>query len=529
MPTQPTAQDQYMLELVNRARLNPQAEANRLLSGNLNQGLTAGTISTTPKQALAFNLNLFAAAQGHSQWMLDQDIFSHTGVNGSQPWDRAATAGYSYQTAGENISWRGSTGLISLDSNVAPQHDGLFISTGHRTNILNNDFREIGISGLAGSFTASGTTYNASMITQLFGSDSNPNAFLTGVVYTDRVLNDDFYSIGEGLANVTIQAVGNGQTFATTSMTAGGYQLRLAAGTYSVTFKGDFNGDGVVDSSAAKSVVVGTQNVKVDFASDTFNIPSVSDDLLMGTAVANTIDGLAGNDKIYGLAGNDTLFGGLGNDYLDGGLGVDVLNGGSGNDVYIIDNAGDLVVEASTLATEIDTVYSTVSYVLGATVERLVLSGTAATNGTGNALNNSFWGNAASNVLNGGAGNDYLTGAGGNDTLTGGVGIDRFHFASPAQGVDTITDFGVGTDKLSIAALAFGGGLVAGAAVTAAQFLTVTTGSAATSASQRLIYNRTSGGLFFDADGSGVGAAVQFGVLGAVGHPAIAVTDFVLA
>jgi Ca2+-binding RTX toxin-like protein len=149
--------------------------------------------------------------------------------------------------------------------------------------------------------------------------------------------------------------------------------------------------------------------------------------------------------------------------------------------------------------------------------------------GTGNALNNSFWGNAANNVLDGGAGNDYLTGAAGNDTLTGGVGIDRFHFASPAQGVDTITDFGVGTDKLSIAALAFGGGLVAGAAVTAAQFLTVTTGSAATTASQRLIYNRTSGGLFFDADGSGVAAAVQFGVLGAVGHPAIAVTDFVLA
>jgi serralysin len=67
MATEPTAQEQYMLELINRARLNPQAEADRSLGGNLNEGLAPGTISTKPKQPLAFDLKLEQAAQGHSQ------------------------------------------------------------------------------------------------------------------------------------------------------------------------------------------------------------------------------------------------------------------------------------------------------------------------------------------------------------------------------------------------------------------------------------------------------------------------------
>ena len=110
------------------------------------------------------------------------------------------------------------------------------------------------------------------MTTQEFGRDSkNANALLTGVVYTDAVANDDFYTVGEGLGNITINAVGNGQTFTGTSLTAGGYSLSLAPGTYDVSFSGDFNNDGKVDTSAAKTVTVGAENVKVDFATDTFS------------------------------------------------------------------------------------------------------------------------------------------------------------------------------------------------------------------------------------------------------------------
>ncbi|RBB91778.1 hypothetical protein C3E98_045845, partial [Pseudomonas sp. MWU13-2625] len=86
--------------------------------------------------------------------------------------------------------------------------------------------------------------------------------------------------------------------------------------------------------------------------------------------------------------------GNSGNNILDGGAGADTLIGGAGNDTYIVDNAGDVIIETSTLASEIDSVYSTVSYTLGANVEYLTLQGTANINGTGNNLANLITGNS---------------------------------------------------------------------------------------------------------------------------------------
>ena len=86
---------------------------------------------------------------------------------------------------------------------------------------------------------------------------------------------------------------------------------------------------------------------------------------------------------------------------LNGGLGADILQGGIGNDVYIVDDLGDAINEAPNEGT--DTVQSSVTYTLGANVENLTLTGTAALNGTGNALGNILTGNTAANTLNGGA------------------------------------------------------------------------------------------------------------------------------
>ncbi len=274
MTIEPTAQDQYMLELLNRARLNPQAEADLLLAGNLNEGLPLGTISTTAKQPLAFNLKLFQAAQSHSLWMLANNTFAHAGANGSQVWNRATSAGYTWSTVGENLAWRGTTGIPNLTTEVGLQHQDLFVDTGipgrgHRTNMMSANFREVGISAIAGVFTSNGTPYNSVITTQNFGKDFGTNAFLTGVTYTDKVTNDDFYTVGEGLGNIIVNAVSNGQTFTTNSLSSGGYSLRLAPGTYSVTFGGDFNNDGIADTSIARTVIVGSENVKQDFATDT--------------------------------------------------------------------------------------------------------------------------------------------------------------------------------------------------------------------------------------------------------------------
>jgi hypothetical protein len=89
--TESTTLDQYLIELINRARMSPAAEAARL-GIDVNDGLSPGQISKTPKQPPAFNPALADSVQGHAQWMLDNDVFSHTGVGGGDPADRMAGA-----------------------------------------------------------------------------------------------------------------------------------------------------------------------------------------------------------------------------------------------------------------------------------------------------------------------------------------------------------------------------------------------------------------------------------------------------
>ncbi|MDB5660442.1 MAG: hypothetical protein JWS10_3057 [Cypionkella sp.] len=144
-------------------------------------------------------------------------------------------------------------------------------------------------------------------------------------------------------------------------------------------------------------------------------------DKMSGSVFADALVGFAGNDSLLGNAGNDTLFGGSGNDALEGGSGSDRLIGGTGNDTYVR-GTGDQIFEDAGAGK--DTVRSSTSYVLGANLEVLILTGSAA-NGGGNALANSITGNNASNALSGNAGNDIIYAGGGRDTLSGGAGSDK--------------------------------------------------------------------------------------------------------
>ncbi len=161
---------------------------------------------------------------------------------------------------------------------------------------------------------------------------------------------------------------------------------------------------------------------------------------LTGTVSINGV-GNASNNVMVGNGAANTLRGLAGNDTLDGGKGADVLIGGVGNDTYVIDDAGDQVIEAA--GEGVDTVRSRVGVSLGANVENLVLTGIAAINGTGNALDNQIDGNAAANTLAGGRGNDLLSGGGGYDTYV---------FAR-GDGSDTVVD------RLGDGSIAFGGGI----------------------------------------------------------------------
>ena len=147
-------------------------------------------------------------------------------------------------------------------------------------------------------------------------------------------------------------------------------------------------------------------------------------DTLLGADGDDSLLGSTGEDNLQGGLGNDTLRGGAGNDILSGGQGVDTMIGGAGSDKYVVDDVGDVVTELA--AGGDDKVNASISYTLGANVERLGLKGSANINGTGNSLDNIINGNVGNNILEGGGGNDTLAGGGGVDTLRGGTGNDTY-------------------------------------------------------------------------------------------------------
>ena len=193
------------------------------------------------------------------------------------------------------------------------------------------------------------------------------------------------------------------------------------------------------------------------------NFFAFNDDL-NGYGGHDTINGGAGNDSLHGGSGNDSLIGGPGNgtDDLDGGAGADKMQGGNGSDYYTINNAGDVVIEASGLAAgEDDAVYSTISHTLAANVEHLELAFVAtAVNGAGNGLANSISGNGLANKLYGYDNDDTLSGGNGNDSLYGGAHADLLlggngndiYYADSSDTIDETV--GSGTD-LIIASTAF--------------------------------------------------------------------------
>ncbi|CAH0356454.1 hypothetical protein [Sphingobium sp. CECT 9361] len=127
---------------------------------------------------------------------------------------------------------------------------------------------------------------------------------------------------------------------------------------------------------------------------------------------------------------DNVLTGGSGADRLDGLGGADVMKGGAGNDTYVVDNAGDVVIELAGQGT--DRVLSQISYTLSDNIETLQLSTSKALNGTGNDLGNTIIGNAGVNILDG---------RGGADMLTGGAGDDVFVFQRGEGHGDVVTDF----------------------------------------------------------------------------------------
>ncbi|MFZ2724877.1 MAG: FG-GAP-like repeat-containing protein [Methylococcaceae bacterium] len=276
----------------------------------------------------------------------------------------------------------------------------------------------------------------------------------------------------------------------------------LSGGVGNDTYKVNSSSDSVSETSSA-----GTDSIQSSISLTLpINIENLS---LTGTAAINGT-GNSANNSLNGNSANNSLSGGSGND---------TMNGGLGNDTYVVNSSGDVVTESSSTGGT-DTIQSAVSLTLPLNVENLSLTGTAIINGTGNSLANSLTGNAANNLLSGGLGNDSLNGAGGNDTLdgglgndslTGGAGLDVFRFSTAlSANLDKINDFVVADDTIQLENAVFTKLTSTGVLNTAYFKL----GTVAADNNDYVIYNKTTGGLFYDADANGSGSAIQIATLG---------------
>jgi serralysin len=325
----------------------------------------------------------------------------------------------------------------------------------------------------------------------------------------------------------------------------------MIGGTGNDTYKVDNGGD-VVDEIGGNGIDMVQSSINFSLLNSVRVLGQVENLTLtggtaingVGNALANRIAGNGGANVLNGLGGTDTMI------------------GGHGNDTYVVDNGHDTVDERG--GSGIDLVLSSATFNFASrafgSVENLTLTGSGAIHGTGNALNNVITGNAAANTLNGGAGNDTLVGGLGNDTLVGGLGNDRLFGGlgndrlvgdlgndtlNGGAGLDTltggtgndyfvfdtalnastnwdkVTDFNAAQDTMWLENAIFS--RLGTGTLNAANFHV---GGSAAGADDYIIYNKTTGALSYDSDGSGAGSAIHFATL--TTRPTLTNADFII-
>ena len=279
----PSANEQYLLESINRMRMFPQHELSVIYTNvatltSSDPGVTQASqaygvnaaqlqnefATLTPVAPLAWSSALSTAATLHSAQMIAYHTQSHQLPGEADIGGRATNAGYTnWQSLGENV--------YAYAANAFNAHAGFAVDwgnspPGHRQNIMNSTWRDVGIAAVNHT-PANSNDVGPWVVTEDFGSSfGTSNSYLLGAIYRDNNSNSR-YDINEGLGSVTVTAtpVGGGTSFTTTSMTAGGYQLQLPSGTYTVTA----TGGGLGATRVVNNVVVASANKKIDFTTAT--------------------------------------------------------------------------------------------------------------------------------------------------------------------------------------------------------------------------------------------------------------------
>lgn len=286
---------------------------------------------------LKLNILLNDSSEDHSQWMIDTDNFSHTGKGGSSAGDRMESADYPFEGSwswGENLALQSERGAAGIADDVVQLHQSLMDSPGHRANILNGGFTEIGIGIERGEYEG----FDAVVVTQNFARTDGDTSLTVEPFPTpmpDPVPSPPAPTpTPDALALTGTQGndvLRGGQGNDTISGNAGFDRLIGASG--NDRMHGGAQGDNLQGG-------VGNDTMLGGVGSDRLNGGSGNDvafggaqgDVLLGGSGSDRLNGQAGNDRVFGGHNNDVLMGGAGNDSLFGGGGIDILRSDTGND-----------------------------------------------------------------------------------------------------------------------------------------------------------------------------------------------------
>lgn len=437
--TEPTAREQYALELVNRFRIDPHGFfdrhiANAATGEAYDPGVTAALAwffvdldalraqldALTAVAPLSWNGELHGAAAAHNAAMQEADLQSHQVPGEDGLGARADAAGYDWLGLAENvyayaenpdhahagfvIDWGYDTGESASDRAGG---DGIQDPAGHRIALMSDQYSEVGIDWLADS--SDQTSVGPWLTTQVLGRPVSDPPRIIGVVYGDENA-DGLFSMGEGLGAV---ALGLDGADAGANMGAGGYALAASAGTREVSFAAE-----ALSRTVTVSVELGEENVKLDVAADGM-VSTSADAAVTGWAAGLkalsqeglTLRGGWAAELIEGADGDDSLFGGRGADRVRGGAGHDVIYGGGFSDALGGGSEGDRLYG-------------------GRGWDRIF----------GGQGDDRLFGEAGNDRLVGGLGRDRLVGGDGDDVLLGGRGRDVFVF-DESDGTDRIEDW----------------------------------------------------------------------------------------
>ncbi len=427
---------------------------------------------------------------------------------------------------------------ISVEAVVGSAFDDQLIG-----DDANNSFRGgLGadvVDGGAGNDYVDFSDKAASVVLTLNGS-SNSTAYVNGVA-EDIIRNIEAIIGGSANDQLTGDSADN-------VLKGGGGNDTLVGGAGSDLLHGGGGADVIDGGSGADTADLsdktGALNLTLNGATDSTvyvdgvaedvvrNIENVisgsGDDIIVGDAGSNVINGGAGNDKLFGHGGSDLLQGGAGDDELYGESANDVLEGGSGND-KLFGNGGSDIFDGGEGNDELfgssgadllkggagaDVLYGNggLDQFYGGAGDDQIYGGTAVDLIDGGDGNDLIYGGDANDTILAGAGNDEVDGGLGNDQLTGGAGADRFMFRTTldgSQNVDLITDFDVAVDQFWLDRSVFSG--LSQGSLSSASFVI---GTDAVTAAQRIIFDSSTGNLFYDADGSGGANKVQFARIG---------------